>query len=402
MFKRIFISSLLLILLFTSLPHHLLAQQQDESNCAVLPEQILGQANTRFAGAANTRFAGAADDAEILDNNWDVMQTSILEDLQYSAAGTDPVAIVLIDDFSTDDPRADDTDDVDWGNASHGWLVLDLVEQVLNTLPESAANLITIETLPLGGDNEYRSDAIADELEILLDDLHASSINKFIVNMSFVFVACEANGFSHADWMQRRQDNPDLTLVDEVGADMAYIESVLQDDRITRMDEKGFEIDNSRGGQGGPPDYIAEKLQMLSLFEVSRMNNDPLRSLFMDSHPYTIVPVASAGNFKWKRPFFPAQWPEVLSVSATLGDSDVLWQLSNNGELSAPGAYFLFDDDVYRAGTSFAAPVVSVMLALDLTRTTPTCTIANNGRPELASNGLWDDIPLLDAVSDRC
>jgi len=63
------------------------------------------------------------------------------------------------------------------------------------------------------------------------------------------------------------------------------------------------------------------------------MNSDPLRKFFMANSPYTVIPIASAGNFKWKRPFFPAQWPEVLSVSATQNENTDLWPLSNNGEI---------------------------------------------------------------------
>lgn len=399
--KRI-ITFLLFILLFSVSTSQLVLAQNDY-NCAVLPEQILGQANTRYAGAANTRYAGAAGDTEILDNSWAVEGTDALTNLQYATTGNEAVAIIVIDDFSTVDPREDDTDDVDWINASHGWLVDEVFTIVLDTLPESASNLISIEHLELGGDNEFQTDNLALELESLLDDLHSNQgIDNFVVNMSFVFVDCDAQGFNHADWLERRQNNPDLTLVEEAGGDIDYLLDVLEDDRVSRIDENGFDMDNSRNGQGGPPEFVANNLQMLSLFEVSRMNNDPLRSFFMDSHPYTIVPIASSGNFKWKRPFFPAQWNEVLSVSATLGDSDDLWQLSNNGEVSAPGAYFLFDDDTYRAGTSFAAPVVSVMTALDLTNSNPTCTIARNGQAELSSNGRWNDLPLNDAVADRC
>ncbi len=375
--------------------------QQNDRNCAVLPNQILGQANISYAGAANISYAGALGE-EVKSNNWDIESTTILNDLQYAEVGTDPVAIIILDDFTTEDPRTNADDDIVWANAAHGWLVVEVIERIIATLPTNVASLITVETVDLGGENEFRSELIAIELEQRLSELNRAGINKFVINMSFVFIACETPSFNHAQWLQRRQQNPNLSLIAETGGDEAYVESVLSDARVTRIDERGFDIDNSRGGQGGPPERVAEKLLFLNLFEVSQLNNDPLRSFFKDNHPYTLIPIASAGNFKWKRPFFPAQWSEVLSVSATLGDTPDLWGLSNNGEVSAPGAYFLFDDDVYRAGTSFAAPVVSVMVAVDLTSADPTCSLANNGRPELGSHGRWNDIPLLEAVADRC
>ena len=375
--------------------------QQNDRNCAVLPNQILGQANISYAGAANISYAGALGE-EVLSNNWDIENTTVLSDLQYADVGSDPVAIIILDDFTTEDPRASADDDIVWANAAHGWLVVDVFERIIAILPADVANLITLEILDLGGENEFRSELIAIELEQRLSELNSAGINKFVVNMSFVFVACETPSFNHAQWLQRRQQNPDLSLIEDTGGDVEYVETVLSDARVTRLDERGFDIDNSRGGQGGPPDHVAEKLLFLNLFEVSQLNNDPLRSFFRDNHPYMVVPIASSGNFKWKRPFFPARWTEVLSVSATLGDTPDLWGLSNNAEVSAPGAYFLFDDDVFRAGTSFAAPVVSVMVAVDLTHPDPICTIANNGRPELSSNGRWNDVPLLEAVADRC
>lgn len=399
--KRTLLGSICVMMLWVGIPNALYAQNAEDVNCAVLPEQILGQANISYTGAANISYTGALGE-EIVNNSWDIEDTIILTDLQYATAGSDPVAIIVIDDFSTIDPREDAEDDVEWADASHGWLVMDVIERVLDTLPATASDLITVETLHLGGDNAYRSDFIADSLDTMLADLNASGIDKFVVNMSFVFVACEEGGFNHAEWLNRRADNPNRTLIEELGGDQEYVRNILSDARVERIDENGFDIDNSRGGQGGPPVHIAQNLQFLRLFEVSRMNSDPLRTFFMDNHPYTVFPVASSGNFKWKRPFYPAQWPEVLSVSATLGDSPDLWSLSNNAEISSPGAYFLFSDDIYRAGTSFAAPIVSVMIAVDLTQDNPTCSLANNGRPELGSNGRWNDVPLLEALDDRC
>jgi hypothetical protein len=374
------------------------AQDVDLSavNCAVLPDQILGQANTGYAGAANTGYAGALGD-EIRDSDLEIVNATLISNLQYTQAGDEKVAIIIVDDFSSEDPVIS----LDWASASHGWLVQTVFDQMIAELPTATADLIIIETLDLAGGIEFRSDLLAMDLETLMNDLNTSEgITKFVINMSFVFVACEEGGFNHAAWLQNREANPDLSLIEETGSDIDYVEQILSDPSVGRMSEKGFDKGNS--GQGSPPEYVQQKLLFLNLFEVSKMNNDPLRTLFMQNSTYTIIPIAAAGNFKWKRPFFPAQWPEVLSVSATQGDSTDLWSLSNNGEISAPGAYFLFDDNVYRAGTSFAAPVVSLMTAIDLTNTLPTCSIANNGRPELGSNGRWDDVAFVDAVNDRC
>jgi hypothetical protein len=366
-------------------------------SCAVTPDEILGQAHVGFAGAAHVGFAGALGE-EIQTNDWDLEGADLIDNFQYAQAGSNTVAIIVIDDFSSDEP----IEAADWSTASHGWLVLNVFERMIAALPPESAALLQIETLDMAGDIEFRSDLLATALEARVDELVSQGISRFVVNMSFVFVACEDGNFSHAAWREARESNPNLSLVEATGGDAAYVQQVLSDRRISRMDERGFDMDNRQQGQGNPPARNEQKLAFLRLFENIHMNQDPLRQYFMESHDYTLIPIAAAGNFKWKRPFYPAQWPEVLGVSATNGTGTELWSLSNNGEVSAAGAYFLFDDEIYRAGTSFAAPVVSLVQALDLSNDSPSCSLANNGRPEMSSHGQWNDLPLLNAVEDRC
>jgi hypothetical protein len=130
------------------------------------------------------------------------------------------------------------------------------------------------------------------------------------------------------------------------------------------------------------------------------LENDPLRQFLRQQTSYTIIPVAAAGNFKWKNPFFPARWGEVLSVSAMEGEDVARWSHSNNGDVSVPGAWYLFDDENYRAGTSLAAPAVSMMVAVDLTQDTPICGLRGSA-PEL-TRGRYENRLLLDAVSRNC
>jgi hypothetical protein len=365
-------------------------------NCAVTPQQVLGQAYVGFAGAAYVGFAGALGE-EIQTNNWQLDDALLVGESMYSQTGSNAVAIIIVDDFSSEEPASG----ADFADASHGWLVLNVFERMISYLPPDSAALLRLETIDMS-ELEFRSDLLATELEARVDGLVAEGYNRFVVNMSFVFVACQDGNFNHAAWMERRQNNPNLSLIQETGGDEAYVTQVLSDRRVRRIDERGFEMDNRQEGQGNAPARNEQKLAFLRLFENINMNQDSLRQYFMEAHSYTLIPIASSGNFKWKRPFYPAQWPEVLAVSATLGSSTDLWPLSNNGEVSAAGAYFYFDDEAYRAGTSFAAPVVSLMQALDLTNDSPTCGLANNGRPELSSHGQWRDLPLLDAVEERC
>ena len=153
---------------------------------------------------------------------------------------------------------------------------------------------------------------------------------------------------------------------------------------------------------GDAPELRGQDLRVLRLFNNPRLQADPLRDFLRDSrrNDLIIIPVASAGNFKQRQPFYPARWPEVISVSANEGDNLRFWLHSNNGDVSAPGAWFRFEDGQYHAGTSFAAPVVSMVIALDLTQLEPICGIRGN-RPVLA-HGSYDNQLLGEAVGQYC
>src|SRR5688572_10094600 len=128
--------SLLLLIFALFLTQLTYAQGDDLTgvNCAVTPDQLLGQANVGFAGAANVGFAGAAGDV-VRNNNLELDPAQIVADWQYSGAGEEPVAIVIIDDFSSDEP----VDAADWTNASHGWLVNEVFLRLYEQLPPEVA-----------------------------------------------------------------------------------------------------------------------------------------------------------------------------------------------------------------------------------------------------------------------
>ena len=94
--------------------------------------------------------------------------------------------------------------------------------------------------------------------------------------------------------------------------------------------------------------------------------------------------VASSGNFALDYPLFPAAWDSVVAVGsqdATLpsGFGVSKSAFSNSGQVLAPGALYELSRSTdgqqvaAYAGTSFAAPVVSLFTALDLMRDTPRC-----------------------------
>ncbi|MBZ0309580.1 MAG: S8/S53 family peptidase [Anaerolineae bacterium] len=379
------------------------------------PDQILGQAFSGTAGAAGeTSDSGLTPEGETIET--DQLATSadwITSNLLYATPGTESVAILVVDDFSSDG-----TDNIP---ASHGWLVWQVFQQLYDTLPQEATSQIILQQVDIADQQGYRSDLILPELQSAIQDLSEQGIERFVLNMSFVFIPCTDKdlGFNISDFLDARQNNPGRSLVEQLGDDPQYVRSILKDSRIGYIDDTSFApVDPTapRGSQElsptapatqipptpgtAQPAFRAQDLHILQLLNNANLQSDPLRDFLRQQRDVMIVPVASSGNFKQRKPFYPARWPEVISVSANEGNDLRFWLHSNDGDISAPGAWFLFDDDQYRAGTSFAAPVVSLLIAVDLTQPTPQCSI--RGNTPVLTHGSYDNQLLGDAVARYC
>jgi selenoprotein W-related protein len=84
------------------------------------------------------------------------------------------------------------------------------------------------------------------------------------------------------------------------------------------------------------------------------------------------IPVAASGNYAdlmaTDKSLSPASLPHVISVGATLGEGGNKWQYSQAAQLLAPGSWYDYSGkNSFVAGTSFAAPMVSMIGALYLT-----------------------------------
>lgn len=390
--RRIIILCLLLILTLGIAPTLSQGNNLDEVNCALTPDQILGQAFGATAGAEGETADNALtpEGLNILDNNLDAGAAWIVENLQYAPTGSNQVALLVVDDFSSD-PFDPDSDHI----VSHGWLVWDVLQQIVAELPEDVTGNIHLEQVNIADDNGYRSDLIQATLDDAIQSLTSEGYERFVVNMSFVFIPCVDNGrgFTVEKFLQDRKNNPGLSVIEALGGDVEYIRGLLNNPRVDAIDETGIEtVDTDRGNQ---PEFVQEQVNFIRFFEDQRLEGDPMRRFFRDLNGL-VIPVASAGNFKWKRPFYPARWREVLSISASEGDDLGVWSHSNSGELMVPGAWFQFEDEVYRAGTSFAAPVASLMIALDLTQDSPNCGV--RGGAPLLGQAQFDNTPLLEAA----
>ncbi|MCL4251839.1 MAG: hypothetical protein KJ065_27040, partial [Anaerolineae bacterium] len=291
----------------------LLAQPDplDAVNCALTPDQIMGQAYSHTAGAAGEidQNGMTPDGEDILGASLDASVDWIMETLPYSAMGREQVAILIIDDFSSEGDRTTPP--------SHGWLVFQLLEQLHELLPRDIVENIHLQPVNIAGEYGYRSDLIVPEVQSTLAELSAQGITRFVLNMSFVFIPCrdQAVGFDIREFVAARQDNPARSLVEELGGDAQYVRSVLRDPRVLYIDQAALTTidqeasrDNPslRGASGATPaiqvrptpsaavpQFREQDLRVVQLLSNARMQNDPLRDLIRQARGMTIVPVAS-------------------------------------------------------------------------------------------------------------
>lgn len=139
-------------------------------------------------------------------------------------------------------------------------------------------------------------------------------------------------------------------------------------------DDQGFGLDDYlTEGLGVPDDLVDEYFDYLFDQVDSNADLTGLRGLMQEylalsstSETFRFVPVASSGNYApWLggTPLSPANWPEMIAVAASLGNEGPQWQFSQDGNVIAPGAGFPLNEDQSIAGTSFAAPFVSMIAA---------------------------------------
>src|SRR5688572_18319811 len=193
-------------------------RQSADANCALTPDLILGQAFSGTAGAeGETSEDGLTPEGESIEQDGLVADAEwLMANLLYTASGPEQVAILVIDDFSSD--GSGDT------TVSHGWLVWQVFEQLYAQLPQEVTDLITLQQVNIADEVGYRSDLILPEISSALEDLKGRGIERFVLNMSFVFVPCvdEDLDFDFADFKAARQPDSAHSLVEHVGGDVEY------------------------------------------------------------------------------------------------------------------------------------------------------------------------------------
>jgi hypothetical protein len=283
------------------------------------------------------------------------------------------------------------------GKLSHGALVLNHSNALLVTGGYSVAARSTAgDTIlfknPSTGSYVYvkavntegfDTSRIAPKLEAALREVRILGYKSVAINMSFAIVPCSVRN----DFAANRASYPTF---ESYARRVAIINSV-------------------------PLDTVFRTIRQ-------PVTPDPLYTLIQAQQPAgeTRVYVAASGNYGLVYPMYPAAWPEVISVSSNdakpkdnsgAGPST----FSNKGDIMITGAWFRltnpaalngsFGDapNVAYAGTSFAAPAISVFTAYDLANAAPRCALQRL-RPTLPdlSYGLWANTRLQAATTLYC
>lgn len=336
------------------------------------------------------------------------------------------VALFIVDDFSQglELPSALFGANPDLealaGQVSHGALVLHHVkamaevlvgngnwgsgylgDQMKYYLTDANGNHLFIQTIDVGN---YDTDDIPAKVRYFLAKYGASysslNTNYMVVNMSFAVVPCSVqHDFATTVGLATFEDYvAALATVNDIG-------------------------DN----------YLSDLGKLVSL--PVNVANDPLLTYFecplptasscdgADAHHAAakgIVHVASSGNYGNAYALFPAASPLVISVGSSEPSSSgyVPAAYSNDGEVAAPGGLFelanVNDNVVAYAGTSFAAPIVSLYLALDMMQDHARCPVPQVSSQPLSppslATGEYSMLPFYtpftfegeDALSENC
>ena len=259
---------------------------------------------------------------------------------------------------------------------SHGSLVFNHTLSLLNVLdpgmnfdtqsfstPFAEFPKLGILVFPVDTE-DFNTGEIADRTFETLREVNKLGISRFAINLSFGLVPCSVREDFRA--AKEGLESPALTFEEYVERVLAVNPSI-QDESESARD-------------------LREQLASLL---TTPIENDPLLNLGEEKFGNMMITyAAAAGNYGYDWSLAPGYWSEFVSVSAEnlSGPTGVKNpEYSNTGEVLLPGGFFeltFYDPanrmwvtypDISVAGTSFAAPVLSVYTALDFTHSTPRC-----------------------------
>ncbi len=237
-------------------------------------------------------------------------------------------------------------------------------EDAFISLPSVVFSRLGVTALALDT-NDFNTADIGPRLQATIRTLAEQRIGRFAVNFSFGLVPCsvlaDIDDINNTDDI-KASGQPDLTFED-------YQQEVLDANGLDAAEFRDDLVNILTTPVGTDPLLTDAETDPEGLGEVE------------------VSYLAASGNYRLPYSLFPGYWSEFVAVSAsTATDAQVKdADYSNTGEVLMMGGYYTltaydpqtetFVDypNISIAGTSFAAPVLSVFTALGFTNEPPSC-----------------------------
>lgn len=348
MVAQCFLFTVAFILFMNGAPQHLRAQEPEPVlGCPLNEFEILGQ-RWSAVGATNGVVADMPPGPEA---DLSEIGSTITAAAAMPRAFENSVLLIIIDDFTTPGPDVELEDGSTQTSPAHGVLVRSVAESVIAEISAPIA-IAQIDYVAEG-----LTDSVA--MESAIDDAINAAEGEWsavVVNMSFILVGCTESiniptffefEYDHNDFINDYREGVYDSLAD-YAVSVSGADPTLADD----------------------PAFLNALICALPASTITFQLPDQINDT-------PILGIAAAGNCAANE-YFPGTLSNVLAISATdpidndgngLGDSksDVPAPFSSPGEVFALGAWYGFNNAVgvpyYFAGTSFAAPLVSAMVA---------------------------------------
>ncbi len=350
-------------------PSPALQAMEASENCAINEFDILGQGHAYIQGASGTLPPGVTPD-QIIDPANPALH--VVREI-----GPEAVAILVLDDF-TGVPN----------ETPHGRLVADLLLEMLQAEPTYAAPpqlvnddpavwmwtptgygaLFVVEVDTEGYNTDLLRSRLEEAVALMIDKF---GVRRLVVNMSFVLVPCVTPDYDLFALREMAQKGERISLLEAVArARQIPLEFERTPERLLKVSL--LEDPTTQAVARVLAGYAQEVAASTARGGVL----DPLHELIqkftgVDQYwnPYgdvVVFAVGSAGNFgRSLDAFVPGAWTEVAATSAFLGARNP-WEGSNRGQVMLAGGLYPYGNS-YLIGTSFAAPVLSMNMALYLT-----------------------------------
>ncbi|MCU0496676.1 MAG: S8/S53 family peptidase [Anaerolineae bacterium] len=306
---------------------------------------------------------------------------------------------------------------------THGQMVREVVMDQIRKLRQyaivpSIASLAThlrVVNVDISRNGEYRLDLVVPQITQTITNLQSQGIQSFVINMSFGLIPCttpqsgnypafDIDNFLTAreaanEWVfdvdAKLTNENDVQLPEPVIYNSYGLTTYLMRTH-TYTEQQATEYINhlfnevneiilpDAIGRGVDPAVSDPAIVALSTLLQGYLNTS------RTSNGGVIIPIAASGNYADyfpSGPLEPAALPQVIAVGATMGMGTTEWAYSQPAHILAPGAWYdLNRADAYVAGTSFAAPHVSMIAAI---------YAAYPGACTFSVNGLGDTLPPL-------